>query len=207
MKHANIRNTLYFLTFILMLSGFTTVLFDNQVAGGRSLLQTIPPDNDTIPPGTIPPGTLPLPDCPEGVQAIDSGKIMVFLEPVAIYSGCTPPVRASALMTETGFVPTLLYNVPSSGFPDALGYIGTVYAVFDYSSSELDRLIAVLESFQCEDIGRPLEVCNQVNGIRVSQTGVEYVSASVMRSDAERSNSLPDGGENETRLYLPIASN
>ena len=130
---------------------------------------------------------------------------MVFLDPVAIYSGCSPQINPSAVMTETGFVPTLLYHDYYSGSPEAIGYMGEVFAVFDYSYSELDRLVSLLETFRCEEIGNPLEVCRQVNGIRISQLGFEFVTASEMRAEADAGIDLPS--TEDFQIYIPFMSN
>lgn len=190
----------------MLVSSFT-FMFGGGAVSGHPLSQSAPPDDGTVP-GTIPPtatpsGTLPVPACPEEVKAPEVGKMHVFLGPVAIYSGCIPQVQAAALLTDTGFIPTLLYHNPEDGFPEAFGYVGEVYATFDYSAEELERLVTVLESFRCEEVGMPLKACRQVNGIRISETGYRMLTAVEMRLEASADANDRLGAQAET-IYLPV---
>lgn len=206
MRHLHRRSLYFLVAFAFVLLGCVSLFWGGETARGHAPLQSVPL-NGTIPPTATPPGTVPPPACPEDVKSPERGKIMVFLNPVAIYSGCVPQINSSGVPSETGFVPTLLYHDPESGFPEAVGYIGEVFAIFDYSRDELDRLVTILETFRCEDIGKPLEVCRQVNGIRISETGYKLMTASEMRSEAGGAPGLPNSAEQSSIVYLPFTSN
>ncbi|MBV7336349.1 hypothetical protein KFU94_50580 [Chloroflexi bacterium TSY] len=207
MRHLRVRSTYYLtiLTFILL--GGAALLFDGETAGGHTLLQSVPNDHGTVPATATPPGTIPPPACPAGVKAPERGKIMVFIEPVAIYSGCMPQISSAGVLTETGFAPTLLYHDPYGGFPEALGYLGEVFAVFDYSHYELDRLVTILETYKCEDIGRALEACRQVNGIKISDLGHEFVTSFEMRSENTAVIDFPNTEKNDSNIFIPFIAN
>ncbi|MCB9156270.1 MAG: hypothetical protein H6645_04040 [Caldilineaceae bacterium] len=193
----------YVVAFAIMLLGGASLFLQGDVASGQALNQTVPGDG-TVPPTATPSSTLPVPACPAEVKAPEEGKIVVFLGPVAIFSGCEPQVQSAALMTDTGFVPTILYHNPDSGFPEALGYMGEPYATFEYSAEELARLITVLESFRCEEVGMPLAPCRQVNGIRISSEGYALVNAAQMRFEAATGIDTQNSGR-DGAIYLPVS--
>ncbi len=197
MKPVRMR-PLYYLAVFLSLVASTTFRVTPETADARAYLQSTA--TGTIPETPTPAGTIPT--CPPELQRPDPGTIIAFLSPVAIYSGCVPQGHAARMSGETSLTPTLLYHNPADGFPTALGYLGEAFAVFAYSPEELERLITVLEAFECETLGKPLEACNQVNGIQISQEGATFVTAAEMRIAIAMDSPT---SEAQRTIYLPLA--
>ena len=115
-------------------------------------------------------------------------------------------MNASGLGTSAGVIPTRLYHDPASGLPSALGYVGDPYAVFDYSPDELMRLITIVETFKCEELGMPLAACHAVNGIQITAEGYILMTASEMRAKSGTVGGTLNPQGQSTSIYLPLLS-